>query len=77
MNMYEFISLAASSMTFFIGVFTMGNDNSTVTDVASTLAFVVNMLYVLAAVPIGLQVKKLAKRSKDIHKVRFIFIIMT
>ena len=73
MNNYEFISLSASALTFFIGVFTMGSvdqpeDNSTKT-LASLVAFIVNMLYVAAAVPIFLKVRHMAKDSKEIRKV--------
>ena len=70
MNTYEFISLSASAMTFFIGVFTMDNEDDTTTELASALAFVVNMLFVVSAVPIGLRVKKIASRSKNIQKVQ-------
>jgi len=78
MNNYEFISLAASAMTFFIGVFTMDGvdqpEDSAAKDIASFLAFSINMLYVMAAVPIGLKVRRLAKESKEIHKVNLNFI---
>ena len=78
MNNYEFISLAASSLTFFIGVFTMDTNNGEDIDaedspaqkLASALAFFTNMVYVFVAIPIGYKVKMMSKNSKEIHKVR-------
>ena len=76
MNTYEFISLSASAMTFFIGVFTMDNvdqpEDSNAKTIASLLAFFINIVYVVAAVPIGLKVRHLANESKEIHKVTLI-----
>ena len=73
MNMYEFISLSASAATFFIGVFTMDNadqsEYSNIKTIASLLAFFINIMYVVAAVPIGFKVRRLANESKEIHKV--------
>ena len=73
MNNFEFISLAASAMTFFIGVFTMDGvdqpDDSATKDIASFMAFSINMLYIIAAVPIGLKVRRLATETKRVHKV--------
>ena len=76
MNTYEFISLFVSAMTFFIGVFTMetldgpnGEGSDEVQEAATLLAFVINVMYVCAAVPIGATVRKKANLAKEIQKV--------
>jgi len=78
MNGYEFLSLSASAMTFFIGVFTMDDvdraEDSMAGELASLLAFTVNMLYVTAAVPIGFKVKRMAKASQEVQQVNLNFI---
>ena len=49
-------------------------EDSTAKDIASYLAFSINMLYVMAAVPIGLKVRRLAKETKRVHKVNLSFL---
>ena len=71
MNNYEFMSLFVSSMTFFLGVFTMSGSDSPDSlghAVVSGLAFAINMGYVLVAIPVGFKVRKKAKYLKKVHK---------
>ena len=74
MNTYEFISLSASAMTFFIGVFTMDGvdepEDSVAKDIASILAFSINMIYVMTALPIFLKVRRLDKETVEVHQVK-------
>ena len=65
MNNYEFISLFTSFMTFFIGIFTLHVTDKTA---ASWVAFLINILYLCVALPIGYRMRNKQERLKDISQ---------
>ena len=67
MNHFEFLSLCSSAMTFFFGVFTVdGGVNGAVYPVASIFAMMVNVGYVLIAIPYGIRVRRITKQRSQV-----------
>ena len=68
MNQYELASLAISSLTFFLGVFTLDDDRLEYT----VLAIGLNILYAFVTLRVGIEVRSNNERAQLIQKVCFL-----